>query len=233
VSDPAVPPLTPSAWPPGSVPGRNRVPRWLRRLPPVVKIALLVTILVALGVVIKDAVTPGPTPRCVFACEEVLSAIPADHSTFTSTTYGFSFDYLSGASMGTVSSPAVADLVYTDNDNSFAGELLVDAGTGTPRLSSLISQAASELGNVIGNLKDTGPMLGAEIGLQPGEGEFYSGTYPQPSGSAVPAVIGTVAAQHGDLWVCLIGISATDPSSSAPPAFQIFDDIIDRWRWGS
>lgn len=226
--------VDPSPSPPPAHPPRRpaRVPAWLRRVPPVVKIIVGVAVLVLVGVVVKDVVTPGPPARCVFACAEVPSIAPSTgYSTFTSQSYGFTFSYQSGAQSAPAGTPVVANLVYTDTNNNFFGEAIVAAGQGTPQLSSLVSGEASALTHSISDLQPTGPMLGAEIGLQSGDGEFYSGNFPQPSGTTLPVSIGIVAVQHGTVWVYMVGVSIVDPSSSNPDAFQLFDGIVDFWQW--
>ena len=218
---------------------RNETPfgHSTRRLPPLVKLAVAVVVLVVGGVIIKGLVTPGPPPRCVFTCDLPPSGIPEGTGVaFQSLKYGFSFDYPSGPLFGLAKTQqangaGVANLAYEGQNGQFLGWVLVAAGNGRQQLSSLISEEAQTLSGSIQNIQETGPIMGAEIGFQAGEGQFYSGTYSEADGNTLDLDFGIVAVQRGNLWAYVVGISTVDAGSSGALLYPDFDYILDRWRW--
>ncbi len=228
----AAPPLPPSL---GASPGASRSshPR-VRRLPPLVKVAIGVVVLVAVGLGVKAIVAPRSVPRCLFTCANPPVGVPQPAgSTLNSAKYGFSFDYPPGATKASTEGSGVADLVYADDDGDFAGEILVAAGSGTTSATSLLTNGASTLSRYIVNLRTVGGVPGAEIGFVPGDGQSYTGQYTSFDGSTSPVDIDAIAVQHRGVWVYMVGISTVDNSDnqSTAIAYPLFDDIVDRWRW--
>ena len=225
--------------PPLPVGGRTAtgpLPYRMRRLPPLVKLAVGVGILVVVGVVIKDVVTPGPPARCIFTCASPPTGpYQPNGEVFTSEQFGFSFQYPGASQSYPTAGARIADLVYNDANGNFFGQFWIAAGTGTSTPASLIAGEASHLSsqNEIENLQDVGPMLGAEVGFQPAVGEFYSGEFPLPSGDVYVVDLGIVALQHDGDWIYMVAISTVDSNSHDPNMYSTFDDILDRWRWSS
>lgn len=200
-------------------------------VPPIVKIAIVVLVLVGIGLGTKQGVSPGPPPACVFACASppIGPSLPVQ-ATFTSPTWRFSFDYPSDWQPVTVSRPGVVGLDLPSG--SFAGAALIAAGSATSSLTGLIDTEAGQLSRFgLTNVQDQGALNGAEIGFEPGQGEFYSGQYTAPTGAVYPVSAGIMAVQRPGEWVYLVGVSRDDPSSNKPYFFGDFDDILDRWRW--
>jgi hypothetical protein len=202
------------------------------RVPPLAKIALGITVMVLAGVTVKALVSPGPPSPCVFSCSSPPVGVPQpDGVTYSSPSNGFSFTYPAGAQT-IAANGAVTVLNYKDGGGSFSAQLIVNAGTGAESPASLVTGAASRLAtSEISNLQSIGPILGAEIGFAPGEGEFFRGQYLDSLGYQYPVQIGIVAVQRGSHWVDVVGISAVGASSNTPLFFGVFDDILDRWRW--
>jgi hypothetical protein len=203
------------------------------------KLLVGVAVLVVGGVVLKDIATPGPPQPCVFSCALPPSGVPEYAGiSFASNAYGFAFTYPSGPLSGFAKSEpptgaGVADLQYEDGSGNFLGLVLVAAGKGRVSPSSLVSNEANELSSDFQNLQGTGPMLGAEIGFQPGDGQFYSGIYSAPDGDTYNIDLGIVAVQHGNVWTYLVGISTIDAGSHTASLYPDFDEILDRWRWSA
>lgn len=224
---PAPPPLA------SPVPSPSSHPR-LRRIPPLVKVAIGLVVLVAVGLVVKAVVAPGPVPRCVFTCANppVGVAQPAG-VTLNSSRYGFSFDYPAGATRAPTEGSGIADLVYADQGGDFVGEVLVAAGSGTTPATSLLTEGAATLSRYIVNMRATGGVPGAEIGFVPGDGQSYTGQYTSFDGDTSPVDIDAMAVQRHGVWVYMVGISTVDNSDnqSTAIAYPLFDDIVDHWRW--
>jgi hypothetical protein len=206
---------------------------WIIALPPLVKIALGVAILVGVGLAFKQSVSPGPPPPCLFSCgAPPVGPVQPVGATFTSPTWRFSFEYPSDWQRVPVSGAGVVGLNFNVSDGSFAGAALVAAGSGTDSLTGLINGEASQLSQVgLTNVQDQGAINGAEIGFQPGEGEFYSAQYTAPTGTVYPVSVGIMAVQRPGEWVFMVGVSRQDPTSNEPLFFGDFDEMLDRWRW--
>lgn len=202
-----------------------------RRIPPVLKLALGVLVLVGVGLLIKVLVSPGPPAPCTICTTPPKKVTLPGDPTFTSARYGFSFPYPAGLTTVSTSGHGVVGLEY-GSGGSFQLQLLVGAGSGTGDLVSLIDDEANSLsGSEITDLQTTGPMHGAEIGFAQGEGEFYSGDYTDSVGDVIPVDIGIVAVQRSSGWVEFVGISVVSGSSSTASYFGVFDSILDEWRW--
>ncbi len=213
---------------------RPRMPQRARRLRPLTKFAIGMTVLVIGASALKGLVSPGARPRrCVVACASPPGgASAALGGTFVSRRYGFSFGYPTGGQSVTVSGNGVAGLVYT-RDGQLRAELLVRAAAQPTSLQHLIgSEASSALSGLrIQNVKATGPINGAEIGFTPGQGEFYSADYTDDTGSVFPVRLGIVAVLRPGGWVDLVGISTIGAESGRALGFPVIDDVLDRWRW--
>lgn len=205
--------------------------RPLFRIPPIVRIAIVVALFVGIGLATKQGVSPGPPPPCVFSCASPpIGPTEPVEATYTSLPWRFSFEYPSDWRPVTVSGPGIVGLNFPSGD--FSGAVLIAAGSGTSSLTGLINHEASQLSRFgLTNVQDQGAINGAEIGFQAGQGEFYSAQYTAPTGTVYPVSAGIVAVQRPGEWVYMVGISLDDPSSNKPYFFGDFDDILDRWRW--
>jgi hypothetical protein len=205
--------------------GRGRV----RRLPPLLKAAVAVAVLVTIGVVINDRLSLKHPPACLFSCgPNVGPSGPREH-TFTSTTFGFSFDYPSYWSPASASGDVVANFVATDSNGSLLSDFQVSAGTGNLQPSDLITAKAQSISRAIQQLESTGGMPGAQIGFSPGQGEFYQGDLVYTSGAQQPVEVAILAVQRNGEWVVVTAVSAYDSRKRAI-ANRDFDDTLIRWR---
>lgn len=205
-----------------------------RGVPPLVKLAAAVTVLVGIGLLVKVIVSPGPPARCEFDCSAPPRkvVIPGHDPSFVSPRYGFTFSYPAGGQRVGVNGAGVVGLRYQDGSGRILALGIVSAGAGDLPPAGLITDEAQSLSSSeIADLQPDGTMHGAEIGFTPGSGEFYTGNYTQPDGEVDPVELGIVAVQHRDDWYELVGMSVTSGSSATPPFFGIFDDILDNWRW--
>ena len=131
-----------------------------------------------------------------------------------------------------MSGAGVVGLNFAAPDGSFAGTALIAAGSGTDSLTGLIDGQASQLSEFgLTNVQGQGAINGAEIGFEPGQGEFYSALYTAATGTVYPVSVGIVAVQRPGEWVYMVGVSRQDPTSDKPFFFGDFDEMLDRWRW--
>jgi hypothetical protein len=201
------------------------------RLPPIAKITFGVIVLVGVGLVLKGSISPGPHARCVFSCSQPPAAAPAPTAgTFTSSRYGFSFEYPPEGQRISVRGAGVTGYNFVDRSGDLIGQMIVTAGSGHQSLSYLIDHEAKKLGEV-GNVSLSGPMLGAELGFESGVGNLYTGDFTDSIGIVHPVQVGIVAVQHGNEWVSVVGIGTSSSSDPTPPIFSVFDDVLDEWRW--
>jgi hypothetical protein len=203
------------------------------RLPPIAKITFGVIVLVGVGLVLKGSISPGPHARCVYACSRPPKALAAPTAgTFTSSRYGFSFEYPPEGRRITVGGAGVTGYNFVDRNGDLLGQMLVTAGTGHQSLSYLIDHEAKKLGHFeIHNVSLSGPMLGAELGFESGVGNLYTGEFTDSIGDVHPVHVGIVAVQHGNEWVSMVGIGASSSTGPTPLIFSVFDDVLDEWRW--
>jgi hypothetical protein len=210
------------------------MPRVMTRLPPVVKMAIGILVLVFVGLIAKGAISPGPPTRCVFSCAAPPTATPLQTgATFSSPTYGFSFAYPSVGQRVSVGGDGVTSYVFGDSSGHFAGQILVGAGAGHEPLSYLVDGAARSLGSEISNMSLVGPMVGAEIGFESGVGNLYTGEFTDSVGNVYPVQVGILAVLHGNEWVYMVGIGSSSSSHQQSPIFGVFDEILDQWRWAT
>lgn len=198
--------------------------------------AIGVVVLVGVGVILKQVITPAPPPRCVFTCANPPTGpYQPTGEVFTSNQFGFSFEYPTPSTSYPATGARLADYVYNDGRGTFFGQLWIAAGTGTTSPGSLIAGEVSHLvnSNEIQNVQDAGPILGAEVGFQPAVGEFYTGDFAIDSGGIYIVDFGVIALQHNNDWVYLVAISAVSAENHQPDMYSTFDDILSRWRWAS
>lgn len=200
------------------------------RLPPISKITFGVIAFVGVGLILKGAISPGPSARCVTACSQPPASAGGGQTVFTSSTYGFQFGYPSGGRRIDVGGKAVTGYNFFLNSGEFAGQMLVAAGYGRQGLSYLVDHEAKSLSN-ISNLNLSAPMNGAEIGFDAGAGNMYTGDYTDAVGNVHPVQVGVIAVQHGNEWVSMVGIGTASRSNPVPLVFSMFDDILAQWRW--
>lgn len=211
------------------------MPRALTRIPPLAKIVIGVVALVAVGLVLKAAISPGPSPRCVFSCANPPTATPLQaQGRFSSAKFGFSFIYPSAGQRIKLGGRGITGYNFNDASGNFLGQIFVAAGSGHQPPSYLVDTEARSLGDSeITNMHLSVPMLGAEIGFEPGVGNLYTGEFTDSVGDVYPVQVGVLAVQHGDEWVYMVGVGTVQGSSQAPPIFSVFDGILDGWRWVS
>ncbi len=211
-----------------SAPGR-------RRLPPLVKVTFGVIAFVSIGLILKGAISPGPSSRCTTSCSQPpksASGGSAGQGLFTSTKYGFEFGYPAVGQRVSAGGAAVTGYNFYESTGNFVGQMLVSAGLGREPLSYLVEHQANSLRKLnVSNLSLTGPMNGAEIGFEQGAGNMYTGEFTDSLGNVHPVQVGVIAVEHGNEWVSMIGIGTTSSSSPAPLIFSVFDGILDQWRW--
>ena len=202
---------------------------------PIAKIGVLVTVVVVVASVIKALVSPGPPKPCVYPCVTPPSgpSLPTAQ-TFSSSQYGFSFQYPAGGAKVAVSGDQIVGLQYDLRSGGFGGEALVGASSSSASAQQLIQQQTAALGGEgITNVQTTGPLNGAEIGFTSGTGELLSGVYKDTVGNQDPVNIGIIAVAHGTDMVYFVGISVAPSNKSAPPLFSVFDSILDHWTWST
>jgi hypothetical protein len=206
------------------------VRRRTRHSPPILKAAVAVAVLVAVGVFIKDRVSPRAPGACLYSCgPNVGPALPNGH-TFTSATFGFSFDYPGYWRAATTSGNTIANFVVSDSNGSLLSDFQVSAGMGNQEPTQLITAKAQSIAHSIQQLESTGGMPGAEVGFVAGQGQFYRGSLVYSSGSQQPVEVAILAVQRGGEWVVVTGVSAFDSKKRAI-ANPSFDDALIRWRW--
>lgn len=202
-----------------------------RRLPPMVKTTFGVIAFVAVGLIIKGAISPTPPSQCTSNCSQPPKSAGGGTAYFTSSKFGFSFGYPSVGQRIKVGATSVVGYNFFDSTGNFAGQMLVDAGFGHPTLSYIIDNEAKALQSNISNMSLSGPLNGAEIGFTSGAGNLYTGDFTDSLGNVYPVRIGVLAVQHGNEWVAMIGMGAKSSSNPSPIVFSVYDDILDQWRW--
>jgi hypothetical protein len=191
---------------------------------------VVVAVLVVIGSFIKSRVSPRSPGTCLYGCgPNVGPALPNGH-TFTSTTFGFSFDYPAYWRAAKGSGDTVANFVVNDSNGSLLSDFQVSAGMGNQQPSQLIASKAQSLGQVIQQLESTGGMPGAQIGFTPGQGQFYRGSLVYSSGAQQPVEVAILAVQRSGEWVVVTGVSAYDSKKRAI-ANPDFDGALIRWTW--
>jgi hypothetical protein len=206
------------------------VRRRARRTPPLLKAFIVVAVLVVIGSFIKSRVSPRAPGTCLYGCGPSAGpAVPTTH-TFTSTTFGFAFDYPAYWRPASGPSHSVANYVVSDSNGSLLSDFQVAAGTGNQQPSQLIAAKANSLGQVIQQLQSTGGMPGAQIGFTPGQGQFYRGSLVYSSGAEQPVEVAILSVQRSGEWVVVTGVSAYDSKKRAI-ANPDFDNALIRWRW--
>ena len=204
-------------------------------LRPIAKIGVMVAVVVIVASVIKSVVSPGPPKPCVYPCVKPPSgpSLPTAN-TFSSSQFGFTFQYPDGGSKVAVSGDQLVGLQYTLNSGGFGGEALVGASSTSASAQQLIQQESAALGGEgITNVQATGGLNGAEIGFISGSGELLSGVYTDTVGNQDPVNIGIIAVAHGTDMVYFVGISVAASDKSTPPLFGTFDSILDHWTWST
>jgi hypothetical protein len=188
------------------------VRRRARRTPPLLKAFIVVAVLVVIGSFIKARVSPRAPGTCLYGCGPNVGPTLRNSQTFTSTTFGFSFDYPAYWRPASGPSDSVANYVVNDRNGS------------------LIAAKANSLGQVIQQLQTTGGMPGAQIGFTPGQGQFYRGSLVYSSGAEQPVEVAVLSVQRSGEWVVVTGVSAYDSKKRAI-ANPDFDNALIRWRW--
>jgi hypothetical protein len=205
-----------------------------RRFPPIVKVTFGIIAFVGIGLILKGAISPGPSSRCTTSCSQPpKSTSGGDNSQglFTSKTYGFQFSYPAVGQRISVGGGGVTGYNFYESTGDFVGQMLVSAGVGREPVSYLVEHQANSLRKSnISNLSLTGPMNGAEIGFEPGAGNLYTGEFTDSLGNVHPVQVGVIAVEHGNEWVSVIGIGTTS-SNPTPLIFSVFDGVLDEWRW--
>ena len=206
------------------------VRRRTRQTRPLLKSIILVAALVVIGSVLKSLFSPRAPGTCLYGCgPSVGPNVPGRH-TFTSTTYGFSFEYPGFWEPSTASGSTVADFVVKDSNGSLLSDFQVAAGLGNEEPSQLIDTKAESLGQSIQQLESTGGMPGAQIGYSPGQGQFFRGSLVYSVGAVQPVHVSILAVQRPTEWVVVTGVSAYN-SKKQPIAGPTFDDALIRWVW--
>jgi hypothetical protein len=208
-----------------------------RRLPPIVKITFGILVFVGIGLILKGAISPGPSKRCTTSCSQPPKSSSGGsggqgQGLFTSKTYGFQFGYPAAGQQISVGGAGVTGYNFYESTGNFVGQMLVSAGVGREPLSYLVEHQANLLRKSnVSNLSLTGPMNGAEIGFEAGAGNMYTAEFTDSLGNVHPVQVGVVAVEHGNEWVSMIGIGTTSSSNPTPLIFSIFDGVLDEWRW--
>jgi hypothetical protein len=156
-------------------------------------------------------------------------ALPSGR-TFTSDTFGFSFDYPGYWTASSRSGDIVANFVVNDSNGALLSDFQVSAGTGNLPPSQLISAKVQSMSRTVEQLEATGGMPGAEIGFVPGQGQFYKGALVYSNGAQQPVEVVVLAVQRNSGWVVVTGVSAYDDKKQ-PIANPDFDSTLIRWRW--
>jgi hypothetical protein len=214
-----------------------------------VKTTLLIMLVVVVGTAIKAVAGPNPPSQCVDNCPPDLGPPLPNGGPFTSSQYGFSFDY-----------PAPWN-VKTDTSHIFdaslasGGQFEIDAGTGQVDLAQLIQRQLASFTELVQTSRGSN-IRGAEIGFQPGQGTFYAGTANDNAGNVVDVEVAIIVVTRADRWVMATGISvlANDSTCDAdegyaglgairsffpsahnlcPVDFGDFEVPLTYWHWSS
>jgi hypothetical protein len=204
-----------------------------RRFPPLVKITFGVLVFVGIGLILKGAISPGPSSRCTTSCSQPPKSATGNSgvAVFTSSRYGFAFAYPAVGQPVSVSGAGVTGYNFYESTGDFVGQMEVAAGFGREPLPFLVEHEANTLRKLnVTNLSLVGPMNGAEVGFVPGSGNLYTGEFTDSLGNVHPVQVGVIAVEHLNEWVSMIGIGTTS-SNPTPLIFSVFDGILDQWRW--
>lgn len=120
-----------------------------------------------------------------------------------------------------------ADTAYGQTTALLAGTRISGGVTASSLLQSWISQNLDT--TRFSGLKDAGPILGAEIGYQPGAGRAYTAIYDQPGVPNFPVFIQVIAATKGTTGLVFAMFSPLDPLHPDPNSpRQVRGDVFDR-----
>jgi len=170
-------------------------------------------------------------PPCTVNCppprsQGIADAGLAEAGSFTSPKLGWVLAY-----------PKAWKVDDTSGDNVLfqtrAGLLKVEAGRTTTDLDTLLDRARAGIDNAeLPDLESVGPLRGAHLGSQEGEGRLYQATFYPPSGGGRGLLvrIGIVAATRDGVTVVCTAIAPYDQHSGRMAAEDI-DYAFTEFRW--
>ena len=198
--------------------------------------ALIVLLVGGLAAAVTWALHPHPKPPCQIDCPPPEAGTSANSSaaaplheerTFTSSQFHFSVDYPSRWSV--LNSSSAGALFQTSRGLiEFAGA----PGSASP--AQLISDRIGRFDTThLPDIRALGPVLGAHVGTQQGQGTLYSATLLPSSGggSGLLVRIGIIAARKGNLSVLATVLLPYDSSSGALSGAGEVDYGLTEFRW--
>jgi hypothetical protein len=198
--------------------------------------ALVVVLVGGLAAVVTWAFHPHPKPPCQIDCPppeadtsaRSSAAAPLhEEGTFTSSQFRFSVEYPSRWSV--LSSGSAGALFQTSHGLI---EFVGAAGAASP--AQLIAERIGRFDTTrLPDIRALGPVLGAHIGTQQGQGTLYSATLLPSSGGGLGLLvrIGLVVARKDNLTVLATVLLPYDASSGTLSGAGEVDYGLTEFRW--
>jgi hypothetical protein len=196
--------------------------------------AALVLAVGGLAALVTWQLHPHPKPPCRINCpppEADTRAAAAEalreERTFTSSSFHFSVDYSTRWSV--VSSGSAGALFHTTH-----GLMEFLGSSGAASSAQLISDRVGRFDSTrLPDIRAIGPVLGARVGSQEGQGELYAATLLPSSGGGAGLLvrIAIIASHRGNLNVVATVLLPYDQSSGQLVGASEADYALTEFRW--